>query len=163
MKEDTPPRTKVRLVVAGIVILALVASCILVGCSYGQHRVRSRYEIWWSASGGFERESVRAAKMAVILADYQRLRTTNSGEVLILGELRSSLSAVESLVALASDPDRKIASRLAQSITDQIAPFAPTNSTYSTYRESHRASLYREIQEALDSISQKSTNGTAKL
>lgn len=163
MKEDAPPRPTVRLFVAGIVLLAVVASCVFAGYSYGQRRVRSRYEIWWSTSGAFERESVRAAKMAAILADYQSVQTTNSREVLILGELRSSLSVVESFVPLASDPDRKMSSRLARSIADQIAPIAPTNSRYATYRESHRAYLYREVQELLDSILQKSTNSAARL
>jgi len=162
MKDGTPS-SKVRVVLAGIVILAIAASCVLVGYWYGQHRVRSRYEIWWSTSGGFERESVRAAKMAALLADSQTVQTTNSRDVLILGELRASLSVVESFVPLASDPDRKLATRLARSITDQIAPFAITNSTSSTYRESHRAYMYREIQETLDSILQKSTNAAGRL
>jgi hypothetical protein len=163
IKDGLQSPTKARAVIAGTVILVIAVLCALVGYWYGQHRVRSRYEIWWSTSGAFERESVRAAKMAAILAEYQTVQTTNSREVLILGELRTSLGILDSFVPLASEPDRKLASRLARSVADQIASFAPTNSTFPTYRESHRGHIYREIQETLDSILQKSTNGAARL
>jgi hypothetical protein len=163
MKDTMLSATIVRVAVTAVSAIALGGLLVWAGYWYGQRSVRSRYEIWWSTSGAFERESVRAIQTAKILSEYKGGHTNGSAEVTILAQLRTSLGIIDSFVPLASDIDRRLAYRLATSLSTNIGPFVPTNATFSKWKEAHHAYIYREIQERLESIRKESTNGTPML